>query len=640
MLVATAGHIDHGKTALIRALTGTDTDRLPEERARGISIDLGFAHWRPDAGEAIGFVDVPGHRRYLRNMLAGVGGVHFALLAIAADDGPMPQTVEHLQILDLLGIAHGAVAVTKCDKASAEQIAEVRGKVERLLAGSSLAQAPVFEVSAQSGAGIDALARALIEARGRFAAVADEARAFRMAIDRAFTVTGSGTVVTGTVTAGMARPGQMLMLSPQGREVRVRGLQSGGVSVEAVAPGQRCALNLAQVEASEVHRGDWLVETAQHVPTSRIEASVRLIAKAPLRHASRVHLHHGAADLCARILLPRQRAIQPGETALVQLVLDTPTSAVTGERFILRDASGQALLGGGEVRNPLPGEKRRPAALREAVAAALALDSPASALAALAAMPHFECDTGWLARCHGLKPEAMQALLSQCDIVLAGSERQIALARTRFEALGDRLVEALGRHHIDRPETGGMTRRELRGALDEGLSAGLLSVLLDDLLAAGRIAASGPLLCLPGHVPSFSPAETAMWNAALAALEGSTTRAVRIGELAQELHTGEAAVRAMLYRRRLAGQVWQVTENRFMLNRHVAELAALASELDRRHGGFSAAQFRDASGIGRNFVIELLEFFDRIGVTRRQGEKRRMRPGFEAVLGVAEPQSG
>ena len=636
MLVATAGHIDHGKTALIRALTGVETDRLPEERERGISIDLGFAYWRPDEGETIGFIDVPGHRRYLRNMLAGVSGTQFALVVVAADDGVMPQTIEHLHILDLLGIDRGAIAITKCDKAGPDRIAQVCRDLAGLLAGSSLSHAAIFEVSSRTGAGMEALGKALIEARDGSPLLADESHGFRMAIDRAFTVTGAGTVVTGTVLAGRAGVGDALMLSPKGREVRVRSLQSGGKSVEAIGPGRRCALNLAHVEVAELHRGDWLVEAALHAPTARIETRVRLLPDAaPLHHGARAHWHHGAADIGARILLFRQRTLLPGETAQAQVVLDSPTSAIAGERFILRDAAGQELLGGGVVLDPLPGPKRRPLALRQQVAEAMGQAEPDQALAALACVPGFECNLSWFAGCRNLRPEAVSKLLEQVEVVLTGAAGEVAVARSRFELLGNELVEALGRHHLDHPEAGGMTRRELARAPSEALSSGPLSTLLAQLSAAGRIEASGPFLRLPGHAPSFAPAETAMWNAALALLEEEDIRPIRIAELASEVKSSEAAVRAMLYRRRIAGDVWQVSENRFLLREQVAALVDLASTLDAEHGGFTAAQFRDASGIGRNFIIELLEFFDRIGVTRRLGEKRRMRTGFESVVGEA-----
>ena len=636
MLVATAGHIDHGKTALVRALTGVETDRLPEEQARGISIDLGFAYWHPDAGRAIGFVDVPGHERFVRNMLAGVSGVQFALLVVAADDGVMPQTAEHLRILHLLGIERGIAVLTKCDRANSNRIAEVRAQIAGLPGGTTLAAAPIFEVSSLTGEGIDTLAAALIAERNQTDLAADDGRGFRMAIDRAFTVSGAGTVVTGTVVAGSLAAGATLTVSPLGREVRVRGMQSGGGIVDCIAAGQRCALNLAGIELGELHRGDWLVEPALHAPTARIAARLRLLGECParLRHDVQVHLHIGAADLSARVLMPRQRALQPGEEALIQLVLDAPTSAVTGQRFVLRDWSGRVLLGGGSVLDPLASPKRRSQTTRQAAAAALALPSPAEALAALAAIPGFEPDTVWFARCFNLTAPALAALLAGDDLVLVGA--QAAIARSRFDRLSNLLVDTIGEHHRLHPEAGGMTRREARLALAEPVSTELLTALLAALGEAERIASGRGLLRLPGHSAAFSAAETAMWREVLGRHEDGPPRPILVADLARELHRSEATIRAMLLRRRTSGDIWQITETRFLLPGHVTALAAIGGQLDSlSSAGFSPAQFRDASGMGRNFVIQLLEFFDRIGVTRRQGEVRRMRTDYEAAVGDA-----
>ncbi|MEO7247757.1 MAG: selenocysteine-specific translation elongation factor [Novosphingobium sp.] len=636
MLVATAGHIDHGKTTLIRALTGVDTDRLPEEKARGISIDLGFAYWRPDDGPVIGFIDVPGHERFVHNMLAGVSGVGFALLVVAADDGLMPQTLEHLRIIDLLGISRGLIAITKCDRANAGRIAEVRAAINALVAGSSLAGAACLDVSAATGAGVDMLARHLIAARDATAPAAPANRGFRLAVDRAFTVSGAGTVVTGTVVAGEVSGGAELMVSPAGKLVRLRGLQSGGETVERAIAGERCALNLTGVERGALHRGCWLVEPALHAPTSRIEARVELLASlaAPLRHGSELHLHMGAADLQARVLIPRQRALQPGETAVVQLVLDQPTSAVIGDRLILRDQSGRVLLGGGRVLDPLKSHKRQALAWRHAAPGAVYHIDPAEALAALADTPGCEPDSRWFAPAFNLREQAVVAMLSASDMVSYAKGRTSFIARTRFDRLCAALVETLGKYHADRPDSGGMTRRDLRKALSEPVSADMLAALLRAVTERGQVLADGALVRLPNHSPNFSAAENALWRDMLVALDDGEPRPIVIADLARELRTSEAAIAAMLYRRRINGDVWQVSETRYMLHDHVAALAAIAAALgDASPRGFSAAQFRDASGLGRNFTIQLLEFFDRIGVTRRTGETRRMRSDYQAVVG-------
>ena len=632
MLVATAGHVDHGKTSLIRALTGVETDRLPEEKARGISIDMGFAYWRPDAGPAIGFVDVPGHERFLRNMLAGVAGVQFALLVVAADDGVMPQTVEHRRIIDLLGISRGLVAITKCDRASAERIAEVRRSVIKMMTESRLAGAEILEVSATSGAGLDELARHLLAARDATAPLATDGCGFRLAIDRAFTVSGTGTVVTGTAVAGEVALGAELVVSPSGRTVKLRGLQSGGEVAHYARAGKRYAFNLAGIDHGDLHRGDWLVEPALHAPTSRIEARIEVLA--PLRHGSEVHLYLGTADIKARVLIARQRAMQQGENAVVQLVLEQPTSAVNGDRLILRDGSGRVLLGGGRVLDPLASPKRRSFAQRQARAAALEGGGPVAALAALADIEGYEPDNRWFSQTFNLQAEAVAAMLAAGDLVSYGPVKVSFIARNRFDSLAAKLVETLGRYHVDRPETGGITRRDLRQAFGEVISAELLSALLIRLSDREVVLDDGPLVRLAGHCPNFGAAETALWRDALAAFDEGAPRAIVVADLARELRTGEPAVLAMLTRRLINGEVWQVSEARFMLREHVAVLAAIAATLDAASTiGFSAAQFRDASGLGRNFTIQLLEFFDRIGVTRRSGETRRMRCDHEAIVG-------
>ncbi|MFM6932148.1 MAG: selenocysteine-specific translation elongation factor [Novosphingobium sp.] len=636
MLVATAGHVDHGKTSLVRALTGVETDRLPEEKARGISIDLGFAYWRPDDGPTIGFIDVPGHERFVRNMIAGLSGVSFAIVVVAADDGVMPQTREHVQILDLLGVRRGIVAVTKADMVAAERAAQVSQDVARLLAGTGLAGSPGFTVSSADGSGIPDLAAALMKARAASGAEPD--RNFRLSIDRAFSVTGSGTVVTGTVLAGQASSGDALVLSPKGSPVRLRGMQSAGRKVDRVGKGERCAINLAGIEAGEIHRGDWLVAAIAHCPTSRIQARVTILADRPmpLRHDSQVHLNLGAADLGARVLVPRQKSLEPGVATDVQLVLDAPTQAVSGDRFVLRDSSGRDLLGGGLVLDPLASARRQSASEREARAAALALTDPADSLSALASASGIEPDARWFAQACNLAPEAIAALVD--GHVLAGKSRAIVVSPARYAALGDRLTAVLGDHHARHPGESGLSLRAARLALGEPVSADLFTGLVADLGAEGRVEAEGARLRLPGHSAQFSEAENAFWRKALALAEERALVTIAAADLARDQRISEAAAQAMLERRRTSGDLWQVTDTKFMLRGQVAALVALAAELDAAQGmGFTAAHLRDASGIGRNFIIQLLEFFDRIGVTRRVGETRRMRGDWQAVVGTAPP---
>ena len=626
MLIATAGHIDHGKTALVRALTGIETDRLPEERARGISIELGFAYWRPDGGPTVGFVDVPGHERLVRTMIAGLSGIDCALLVVAADDGIMPQTIEHLRILDLLGLSRGFVALTKADRAQPELLAQRRAELASLLAHTSLAGAPVYPVSALAGTGVPELVNAILAARNPRAD--DRQQGFRLAIDRAFTVAGAGTVVTGTVLAGRAQPGDTLMLSPAGRELRLRGLQSAGREVGSIGPGERGAFNLAGLDLADVRRGDWLLAPAGHAPTTRIDALVRPLRDLP--HGTRVHLHHGTNRVGARLHVPGQRALRAETETAVSLALEPPISAITGERFVLRDASGRELLGGGAVLDPLPPQGRSGAAAREARLVALARPDPADRLAMLAAVPGFEPELGWFARTANLPASTAEQMAAAAGLLPFKGR---CISADRFAALRKDLLRLVAQRHAAHPDQAGLSRRIARAQLCEAVSADLFATLLASLSADGAVEADGALLRLPGHAPSYSAAESRLWSEVLGRYEDGPPSPLALSSLARELSLGEAAVSAMLGRRVAAGELWQVTPTRFMLRGHVAALASLAATLAGRDGSFTAAAFRDASGIGRNFTIDLLEFLDRIGVTRRTGETRVMRADWEAVTG-------
>jgi len=350
MILATAGHIDHGKTALIRALTGIDADRLPEEKRRGMTIDLGFAHAALPDGSAIGFVDVPGHERFLPNMLAGVLSIDRVLLIVAADDGPRPQTIEHLDILELIGVAEITAVVTKIDRVAPARVAAVTAEVAALLAAAGYRDSPTFAVSSHSGDGITALTRHLAESAGRAArarAATAPAGLFRMAIDRAFALPGIGLVVTGTVGAGRVTVGDRLVVGPRGIAVRVRGLHAHNHPIEGATAGERCAVNIAGSfpGGAEPRRGDWLLASEQLLAATRLDLAVRASrhAEVPLRDGLPVHLHLGTADVVGRAAVLSGRTIAPGETGFVQLDLDREIVALTGDRAVLRDHAARGV---------------------------------------------------------------------------------------------------------------------------------------------------------------------------------------------------------------------------------------------------------------------------------------------------------
>jgi selenocysteine-specific elongation factor len=431
------------------------------------------------------------------------------------------------------------------------------------------------------------------------------------------------------------------MLSPRGIETRVRGLQSAGQPVTRIHAGERCALNLAGVELAQVQRGDWLLVPEMHAPTSRIEVRLRVLPnrREALKHNTSVHLHLGTANITARVLMPAQTAVAPSGEAVVQLVLDQPTCAATGDRFVVRDQSGRQLVGGGRVVDPFVSGDRRNQAGRSPIAAALQIPGAAQALAALLAIPEYEIDTQRFERCFNLETSTAQDLYHRSGAVLLGSAHTLALPATRVTDIGAQIVAALNTFHREHPEAGGMTTRDLRAALGTRISAQAFLVLQRDLSEKRLIETGGPLVRLAGFAANFSVAESALWQKAQRRLDKRGAQPFTARELASDLGTSEVIVKSLLYRRRSHGDVWPIADNRFMLRKQVAALAAGAAVLAKQVGGkgFTAAQYRDAIGTGRTLAIQILEFLDTVGVTHRNGDLRKMRPDYELVFGSAAP---
>lgn len=625
MIVGTAGHIDHGKSALVRALTGVDTDRLKEEKARGISIELGYAYQPLENGEILGFIDVPGHERFIHTMLAGAAGIDFALLVVASDDGVMPQTREHLEILHLLGLERGAVALTKIDRVDAARVAQVEAEIRGLLAGTGLAEAPVFAVSAVTGAGIEVLRAHLHQQAMEFAARVS-GNDFRLAVDRSFSLHGTGTVVTGTVFAGQVRPGDELTVSPSGRRVSVRGLHTQNRRAELGVAGQRCALNLTGVDKDEIQRGDWIVAPRLHAPSERFDARLHLSGDAPhpLRHWSPVHLHHGAAHLMARIALLDDDTLAPGSSARVQIVPYRPLAALHGDRFILRDAEARHTLGGGIVLDPWGPPRRRKTPERLAELAALETASPTQRLERLigAAPWGLDIDRLEIAWNHA---DLAACLPSGAHTVTSGG-RRLAFSVSAWQALEERLVETLTDYHLRFPDELGPDGARARRMAFTPLPAPAFTQLLQDLQERGRLQRSGPWLHLPQHRVGLTAQELALYQRVRPWLLESPYDPPWARDLAKRAGEDEARIRHLLLKLGRLGLVFQVVRDLFYATPAVAELAKMVGELDNANSGTSAAQFRDRSGIGRKRCVQILEFFDRVGYTRRVRDTHRVRP--------------
>jgi len=636
LIVATAGHIDHGKTRLVKALTGVDTDRLPEERARGISIDLGFAH----AG-AVSFIDVPGHEKFIRNMLAGVCGIDASLLVVAADDGVMPQTLEHLHILDLLEVRRGAAVLTKTDVVPPARVEAVAAEVRHALEGTSLEGIPLFPVSAQTGDGLPALQDWLREAAMEPFTPADAGHGFRMPVDRAFTVAGSGTVVTGTVASGAVAVGDHLVISPAGRAVRVRGVQVQGRPAERALPAQRCALNLSGVGAEQVGRGDWVLHADAHAPTHRIDVRLKLLPSEEhaLEHWTPVHLHLGTADVLARIAVPGEGRVAPGASSLVQLVLEKPVAALHGDRFVVRDQAARRTLGGGVVLDPFAPKRKRRAGLRDAELEAMARATPAQILTGLLEIAEGGVDLQAVRRMLNLTAERAAAVQREAQAVPLGKDHPVAISRAAADLLAARVVSALCEFHAAHPQATGMEGAALRRAVAPQLPAAAFQAFVREQANRGAVILSNDLARLREHEATANAEDERLWRRVQHQLARAGVRAPLLTELAGTLGVKEHVLRDFLHRKSRTGEVLRVTPDRFCLRETLARLAATAAQVAQRtdDGFFSAAQFRDAIGTGRGLAIHYLEFFDRLGLTQRFGDRRRTGKDFASQLGAAEP---
>jgi selenocysteine-specific elongation factor len=627
VIVGTAGHIDHGKTSLVKALTGIDADRLKEEKARGITIDLGFAYKPTADGGVLGFVDVPGHERLVRNMLAGATGIDHVLLVVAADDGPMPQTREHLAILDLLGLSQGAVVLTKCDLVTPERLAEARAEVEALLQPTGLAGAEIFAVSNLTGQGLPELERHLLDAQGRQARTRDQG-SFRLAVDRCFSLPGIGTVVTGTAVSGQVAVGDRLLVSPRKLPVRVRGLHAQNREADQGLAGQRLALNLtaAGLEKSDIARGDWIVAEAAHSSTRRIDARIRLLRSEArdLAHWTPVHLHLGACDV--------------GASAWAQLELDRDIAAWHGDRFILRDQSATRTLGGGVVLDPYASATLRRKPMRMAALAALeAPDAEQALRATLTLQPAMGVEIEPFCVAWNLPPEQRQTLLQQVAhraLTDGGSTRLFAPGQ--LEAVADALTETLVDYHKQHPDSPGMMPELLQRQAPGKPRVLVFGHVLRELLASGRVQRAGPYVRLSGHEISLLPNEQKLWERLRPWLDEGGIHPPKISDmLARDRSLHRDHVLRLLKKLARFGKVYAIGEEYFVQAQHVCALAQAAQKLARAdpQKRLNVKDLRESLGLSRHLSLPLVEFFDEVGFTKRDPEGRKIRRDATDMFG-------
>ncbi len=639
MIVGTAGHIDHGKTSLVKALTGIDADRLKEEKARGITVDLGFASMALPGGGVLGFVDVPGHEKLVRNMLAGATGVHHVMLVIAADDGPMPQTLEHLAILDLLGLSSGIVALSKSDLVTPARLDEVTAQIRTLLAGTALAQVPVLPVSSTTGLGIEALKQHLTTTHGALPEAHGRGH-FRLAVDRSFTLAGVGTVATGTIVSGQVAVGDKLLVSPRNLSVRVRGLHAHNqVSTQGHA-GQRVAINVAGAEKTDIQRGDWIVAEAAHAPTQRIDARLRLLASEAkaLAHWTPVHLHLGAVDVGARVVLLEGASIAPGSDALVQLHLDRPIGALRGDRFIVRDQSALRTMGGGSVIDIFAPDTRRRKAARIAALRALERPTPADALQAwLASEPPNGIDEQAFAVLWNLRPEDHQAVLDAVPHRLIVEDKtRLVFAPGQVERFIGRITERLASQHAKSPDSPGLTQEQLQRVLTDKPSAAVFALLLRELVKDGTLKRTGPHLRMAGHDVTLQGVERQLWERLKPWLDEGGIHPPKLSDmLMRDRNLRKDQVMRVLQRLERMGKVHAVGAEYFIQTHHVLELALQSQALAEKDANkrLNVKEMRETMGVSRHLSVPLVEFFDQIGFTKRDEVGRHIRRDARKMFG-------
>jgi selenocysteine-specific elongation factor len=627
MIIGTAGHIDHGKTSLVRSLTGIDTDRLKEERARGISIELGYAYTPLVGGDVLGYVDVPGHERLIHTMVAGAGGIDFALLVIAADDGVMPQTREHLAIIELLGVTQGVIALTKIDRVAESRVRTVGEQIAALLSGGPLAGAPQFPLVATDAddPGVVALRAHLHAAAATSRTRYPEDRLFRLAIDRVFTLPGRGTVVAGMVRAGRVEVDDWLSVMPRAMPVRVRSIHAQNRETSVGRAGQRCALLLAGIEKSEVARGDWLAHPQALIATKRIDVRLRLLAAGEgIANRATVHVHLGTAHRVARAAMLEGDDLAPGASARVQLVFDGPLCAAPGDFLILRDAQAAHTLGGGTVLDSHAPARRRRSPQRLAYLATIERLLSGEGLEPLLREAPEGIALQQLAGLCGCEPERV-SLPGGARIVDAGAGSPLVILDTHWQALGERAAAAVRAFHAEQPHESGIDRGRLRRMTAPAMPDGLWRALIEELLVRKVLEQTHYALHLPGHRISLSPAEQGLAEILCRAIAAGGFDPPWVRELALRTQTGEDEVRRVLRSCAIQGQVLQVVRDLFYDRDRIRELAVILRRLVTEHRLVETARYRDAIRVGRKRAIQILEFFDRVGYTRRILDARILR---------------
>lgn len=628
LVLGTAGHIDHGKSTLVKAITGVDPDRLAEEKERGITIELGFAQLSLPSGRTMGVVDVPGHERFVRQMVAGATGIDVVMLVVAADDGVMPQTREHLAIIDLLGIPRGVVAITKADLADPDWVELIAEDVRNLIAGTSIDGAPIVPVSARSGAGIPELLATIDE-------VAAEAEArhsnlpLRLPVDRVFTIAGAGTVVTGTLWSGVAKRDDQVELMPSGKRGRIRSVQMHGAQAEKAVAGNRVALNIAGLDTDDISRGDIVAEPGTLTVTDRFDARVTYLAseEKPFESGARVHVHHGTREVLGRVLLMDAETLQPGQSGLAQLRLEEPLSPRYDDRFIIRSYSPMWTIGGGTVLDVLPPRRTRlKAHERELLDALLAHDLSGAALGLLASRA-IPMTSAQVAAALGVpRPQVADELnRASLERLKAGGETYFVTAEAQGALLDATERELLAYHDAD-PRATGLAVGALRDRVDRRLEPKVFDALLEIAVTSGAIVLVGGEARHPKAASTALAAESEAAEKLGALLKAQGLAPLATAELAAEAGVDPGLARKVLGRLAADGRLLRLGPDLHFDAEAVEEARGKIVVYLKEHGTILMKDARDLVGSSRKYILPLMEHFDQQGITKRDGDIRVLGP--------------
>ncbi|MFU2089245.1 selenocysteine-specific translation elongation factor [Avibacterium avium] len=612
MIIVTSGHVDHGKTALLRALTGTNADRLPEEKKRGMTIDLGYAYL-PLQEKTLGFIDVPGHEKFLSNMLAGLGGIHYAMLIVAADEGIQPQTAEHLAILRLLHFEKIIVVLTKADKASESQIYEVKQSLIQQY--PFLAESPFFITSAQTGQGIAELQHYL----ANLPELADRNKPFRYAIDRIFTIKGAGTVVTGTAFSGQVAINDALYLST-GQKVRVKNIHSQDSQAELGEAGQRLALNIqTEVSREAIQRGDWLFSQAPRSPTDRITIEVE--AAQNLQESQAVHIYHAASRTTGKLTLLQAKQLAPQQKALAELILQEPLLLTYGDKLILRTGDAKSLLAGGKVVEIHSPKRYKRTEVRLNFLQNL-LSAQHSAQRLSYYLQHRPMQLAELAWLEQMEETQLSALIADNQ---ARAWQGWAFSQDYQQRQSDKLIETLANYHQQQPDQLGLSKARLYRIAAINQPETLIYHFIEKLLEQNKIQQTRGWLHLPEHKIRFNAEEQALWQKVLAHFEQQQGQALWVRDLANLLDLEESEMRNFLYKAGKLGYLTPIVRDRFMLTETLYAYARWIKAFILQQGEISVNQLRDELQWGRKMTVQLMEYFDRCGFLRRKGNVHLLR---------------